>query len=343
MAFREEISLNQFKHPTLSETDDLDYELYGVIVHYGNILRAGHFVCFVKEGGQWYLCDDQKITPVTPSIVLKQMAYMLFYRKKQKSASDLKKSKDKTVLTKSGSGIATKSISKSSEGLSKSSEGLSKSSEDTKAKELKTAKKLQLNYKVYYRLDSQEESFEDFVVKIECEGQVGSVRAFLKKSGSMKVECGDGLVEFTIPFGLGIEGAKCRYYSDQNVVVCVVPFALSEEEKEGEFMEIPLLIVKGDIVEQVDETCALDIGPSTTTSSSSSSQKSSSLLPQQVEYDWNKEASYLNLYEEIKKQNVVEKKSGGNTGMKVNDKMAPKRNDKCPCGSGKKYKNCHGK
>ena len=32
--------------------------------------------------GVWWLYDDDEVTPVNPSVVLKQNAYMLFYKKK---------------------------------------------------------------------------------------------------------------------------------------------------------------------------------------------------------------------------------------------------------------------
>jgi ubiquitin C-terminal hydrolase len=58
-----------------------DYELYAVIVHYGPTVFGGHYICFVKVDDVWYLFDDTKVTEVSPSVVLSQNAYMLFYQK----------------------------------------------------------------------------------------------------------------------------------------------------------------------------------------------------------------------------------------------------------------------
>lgn len=68
-------ALHSFKHLE-------KYELIGVIVHKGKEIQKGHYVAFVQDSyGNWLLCDDKDIKPVTQNIVLDQQAYLLIYRK----------------------------------------------------------------------------------------------------------------------------------------------------------------------------------------------------------------------------------------------------------------------
>ncbi len=81
------MNLKHLFHPDavpLQET--FDYNLCGVIVHYGESRHAGHYTAFVKMEHRWYLCDDLKITEVAPGVVQSQAAYMLFYQRRQKGA-----------------------------------------------------------------------------------------------------------------------------------------------------------------------------------------------------------------------------------------------------------------
>lgn len=58
------------------------YRLFGVLVHLDWALStaAGHYVCYVRRGSQWYKCDDASVSPVTETQALGQNAYMLFYQ-----------------------------------------------------------------------------------------------------------------------------------------------------------------------------------------------------------------------------------------------------------------------
>lgn len=61
------------------------FELYAVIMHRGTSATSGHYVAYVKQNNQWYLCNDMQITSVTDiqKFVTKIEAngYILFYRK----------------------------------------------------------------------------------------------------------------------------------------------------------------------------------------------------------------------------------------------------------------------
>ncbi|MDR1473649.1 MAG: hypothetical protein LBI41_03725 [Lactobacillales bacterium] len=60
------------------------YKLNGVICHYGT-LNGGHYTSYVKNNGQWFLCNDSSITPVSKEEALSkvQNAYVLTYLKKE--------------------------------------------------------------------------------------------------------------------------------------------------------------------------------------------------------------------------------------------------------------------
>ena len=57
------------------------YELVAVVVHLGNNLSSGHYVCFMKRNGLWYCADDTRIKECTAFEATSQQAYLLFYEK----------------------------------------------------------------------------------------------------------------------------------------------------------------------------------------------------------------------------------------------------------------------
>ena len=57
------------------------YELVAVVVHLGNNLSSGHYVCFMKRNGLWYCADDARIKECTAFEATSQQAYLLFYEK----------------------------------------------------------------------------------------------------------------------------------------------------------------------------------------------------------------------------------------------------------------------
>lgn len=63
------------------------YDLFAVVTHEGK-LDNGHYWADVLTtstqggGGEWWHCDDDRVTPTTLKRVLAQKAYMLFYVKR---------------------------------------------------------------------------------------------------------------------------------------------------------------------------------------------------------------------------------------------------------------------
>jgi uncharacterized UBP type Zn finger protein len=56
----------------------MNYHLSSVIVHKGQ-MDTGHYVNYTREGNEWFLFDDSKVTMVNESEVLKAEAYILVY------------------------------------------------------------------------------------------------------------------------------------------------------------------------------------------------------------------------------------------------------------------------
>ena len=52
----------------------------GVIEHQGTF-EGGHYVAFVRNGGQWYRMNDSVVQKVEAELVLQAQAFMLFYER----------------------------------------------------------------------------------------------------------------------------------------------------------------------------------------------------------------------------------------------------------------------
>ena len=68
----------------ITETSEDSYQWYklcAVLVHQGSDPDGGHYVAYAKNGGVWYLYDDEVCKEVDLKTVLSQQASMLFYRK----------------------------------------------------------------------------------------------------------------------------------------------------------------------------------------------------------------------------------------------------------------------
>ncbi|GAV67818.1 UCH domain-containing protein, partial [Cephalotus follicularis] len=59
---------------------NMEYELYSFIVHAGEIATSGHYYTFVSTPSSWYKLNDEDLDAVDVQTVLKQEAYILFYR-----------------------------------------------------------------------------------------------------------------------------------------------------------------------------------------------------------------------------------------------------------------------
>jgi hypothetical protein len=55
------------------------YDLVAVLVHQGQSCDSGHYISYVKNNGEWFLCNDSVVEKVDISTVLDQQAYILMY------------------------------------------------------------------------------------------------------------------------------------------------------------------------------------------------------------------------------------------------------------------------
>lgn len=90
--FDEEINLRRFMSDPASQSSNVTYKLFAVLVHLGNTCNSGHYYCFVRNSNDlWYQMDDASVSKTSLNFVLQQKAYILFYVRK-KSTSKLHES-----------------------------------------------------------------------------------------------------------------------------------------------------------------------------------------------------------------------------------------------------------
>ncbi|RPB11416.1 cysteine proteinase [Morchella conica CCBAS932] len=69
----------------MDSTDQVErlYDLYAVVVHQGSGASSGHYYAYVKYQDEWWSINDDRAHKVTPEIVAKAKAYLLFYQQKE--------------------------------------------------------------------------------------------------------------------------------------------------------------------------------------------------------------------------------------------------------------------
>ena len=66
-----------------SATSTAEYNLSSIIVHEGNQISSGHYVCYVNRSGRWFYTSDTVVKETSHLAAYHQNAYMLFYEKKE--------------------------------------------------------------------------------------------------------------------------------------------------------------------------------------------------------------------------------------------------------------------
>jgi ubiquitin carboxyl-terminal hydrolase 22/27/51 len=69
------------KHIEGKENGSSIYSLFSVVQHVGS-MESGHYTCYVKHNGQWFLCDDSTVYIANEDDVMSCQAYLLFYVRK---------------------------------------------------------------------------------------------------------------------------------------------------------------------------------------------------------------------------------------------------------------------
>jgi len=65
------------------------YKLYGVVNHIGGGVGAGHYTAYVRSGGQWFCCNDDRVYSISEEDVVTPHAYLLFYARSDVEAQEL--------------------------------------------------------------------------------------------------------------------------------------------------------------------------------------------------------------------------------------------------------------
>ncbi|GAV59212.1 UCH domain-containing protein, partial [Cephalotus follicularis] len=81
--------------PYCSSLVDMEYELYSFIVHARETAFSGHYCAFVSTPSSFYKLNDKDFDVVDTQTVLKQDAYILFYKRR---TLDLLNYSDSSVL-----------------------------------------------------------------------------------------------------------------------------------------------------------------------------------------------------------------------------------------------------
>jgi ubiquitin carboxyl-terminal hydrolase 36/42 len=96
-----------------ADKEKTTYSLYAMITHYGPFMGAGHYVAFAKLDGKWYLFDDKSVYGINESIVMKQNAYILFYKKSTTPIQTSNSSSSQNIL-RASNGLSSSTPSSSS-------------------------------------------------------------------------------------------------------------------------------------------------------------------------------------------------------------------------------------
>lgn len=75
----ENVDFSKFLPETV-ECENCKYDLFSVVFHSG-FMNSGHYQCFSKCGGEWYLFNDSVVTKVDIKTVLSEQCFILFYQK----------------------------------------------------------------------------------------------------------------------------------------------------------------------------------------------------------------------------------------------------------------------
>jgi len=66
------------KLPEQPQNQPSKYTLYAISNQRGSLV-SGHYTSYVRRYGKWFLCNDQKVTPVPEYSILSEENYILFY------------------------------------------------------------------------------------------------------------------------------------------------------------------------------------------------------------------------------------------------------------------------
>lgn len=356
IVFTEIINLSKIMHGVskTAESEDI-YELYGILVHYGNSPYAGHYTSFVKVNGNWYLFDDEEVTQLPNiSVVLKQNPYILFYKRKTPLRLDESISELKKVVIEKKNTHNKKNTKQQQE-----QQTPQQSIQEKDTQEVTLPAKYRPNHQIFYRSD--EEIISNLIIKVSLPNEKPeSLVVFVNSNGRFSLDSKTPIgPDLNFNCGFKFLPPQCQatfYEGDQVLLILLCVIADTDTE---EASEIPIQIspesssvVSLDLDQEIELEIENTFQSSTSEGPSQVSKKSTitKALEKIERLNLTKsEAEYKNLYNEISKAWEIHNASKptvlSNTSQTKNTNSNTNRvgrNDKCPCGSGRKYKQCHG-
>ncbi|TFK26673.1 cysteine proteinase [Coprinopsis marcescibilis] len=89
LTYRVAFPMNLRLFNTVDDMEDADrlYHLFAIVVHIGNGPHHGHYISIIKNGGSWFVFDDDSVSPIPESDIPKYFgesnsgsAYVLYYQ-----------------------------------------------------------------------------------------------------------------------------------------------------------------------------------------------------------------------------------------------------------------------
>lgn len=357
------------------------YSLYAMIAHYGPFIGAGHYVAFAKLDGQWYLFDDKDVHGINESIVMKQNAYILFYKKNEPQAPASTAVATSLRTSAGGSSISTPSSSTPSN-ASSSANSLRSSASGPKvtpspntsapsnaevAQAASNLEKLAITrltppHHVY--LTQEGDEMKDVTLRIHLPQletvNAQDLRVTLTQSGRFEFSSSMYYLLFELVFPLEPSQSKAVYYEQDRSFVVFAPIAQDSVESQE-----PITLscqVNTERMSEDDytflEESLLPVDPILGVEEQLSEEEEKRRKGQEKIEALNMEtATYRELHENIRElKRNPQRMTQGQQAPASNAPAAKKTgaplpgaskrikpNEPCPCGSTKKYKTCHGK
>lgn len=343
-----------------AENENYKYVLYALVVHFGKSAYSGHYVSFVKIGERWILFDDAKVYEVSPAVVMKQKAYMLFYKRDkmdpsqrqllnqqfQKSANNNNNKKNANDLNINNLRISGDSSSSSSPVSPSSPVSISGPSALPTLGTPNTP-----NFKMFFR-PSENEEIVDIVLRVHLPLLTSSEKMIVSAGaqGSIKLlVMGLYFLDVSIPFTLNTE-TSVGYFFQKNAFLFVVFPVAQDVSKVKPTNSVKIISIKKEEEPPVDlhvkSEHEIEVTPNKLVQKKKTNIQEEEERRRQNELAKD-ESTYVGLYRHVKEWsekkksgNVIEERQTQQPRRTENTKVG--RNDPCPCGSGRKYKLCHG-
>lgn len=365
--------------PAAQASPKTTYSLYAMITHYGPFMGAGHYVAFAKLDGKWYLFDDKSVYGINEAIVMKQNAYILFYKKNPPAAPQ--RNANGTSLNSSGGINASvtpssstvqpnslRSSANSSTVTTSTNTPLSTSAElAVQTTNLANLAIVRLTPPHHVYLTQDGDIMKDVTLRIHLPQleslAMKDIGVAISQSGRFEFTSPVYYLLFELVFPLEANKAKAVYYEQDRTLVVFAPIAQDLNDSDMTEMISLTCTVNDDRMSEDDfkfeEESLLPVDPILGIEETLSAEEEKLKKGQEKIEALNMEtATYRELHENIRElqrnpQRMMQgqqsqaapsaagaKKSGA-TGPATSKRVKP--NEPCPCGSTKKYKTCHGK